>query len=234
MSERQRTTRRAGLLFAVFLATSTFPAQSYSQGGETFVPTGATQALQARTSRPIAAVPHGPMPLGAPALTAAERARVEYWSNRLPLRGPDPRPAAAPLAAPAPSTATIVDGPKPMALGTLQLRQNFNLLPIIPTDFSSSTNEPSTAMAGRNRFQTGNWYAAYSSNAGTTWTHLSPFTAFPAIDGGFCCDQETIFVPSRNMFIWFLQYIKSGSTAGSTGGIRIAVFNSHTANISNA
>jgi hypothetical protein len=121
-----------------------------------------------------------------------------------------------------------------MALGAFQIRQNTNLLPIIPAGFSSSTNEPSTAMSGRNRFQTGNWYAAYSSNGGASFTHLSPFTAFASIDGGFCCDQDTLYDPSRNMFIWLLQYIKSSSTAAGTGGIRIALFRSETANISNA
>ncbi|MGH6923101.1 MAG: hypothetical protein ACRED5_04960 [Propylenella sp.] len=222
MSERWRTSGRAGLLFAAFVAALGLSAQTLAQ--DTSVVSGASQAIQARTTAPISPTA-APMVPGAHALTAAERARVAYWSLRLPLRGPDPRRAAGPLAPPAPSTATVVDGPKPMALGTLQLRQDVSILPAIPAGRSSSNNEPSVAMSGRNRFQTGNWYAAFSNNGGTAWQHLSPFTTFPAIDGGFCCNQDVIHDPSRNVFFWVLQYGKSGSTADSTGGIRLVRFN---------
>ncbi|MGH6923102.1 MAG: hypothetical protein ACRED5_04965, partial [Propylenella sp.] len=154
---------------------------------------------------------------------AAQRARAAYWRARLPLRGPAPRPAAAPLAGPAPSTATTVDGAEAEGPGALQFRYNDRLL--ISTGLVSSTNEPSVAMSGRIRFQTGNWHASFSNDGALRWTHLSAATAFPEIDGGFCCNQDTLYVPSRSMFVWVLQYFKNGATADSTGGIRIAIFN---------
>ncbi|MGH6923513.1 MAG: hypothetical protein ACRED5_07210, partial [Propylenella sp.] len=74
MSERQRTSRRARLLFAVVLVALGLPAQTAAQNrleSATSVVSGASQALQARTAAPIAATAAAPMPLGARALTAA-------------------------------------------------------------------------------------------------------------------------------------------------------------------
>ncbi len=174
---------------------------------------------------------HAPLTLGDTKMSAEDKARIEKWTDRLPLAGPKMSGGSA--TPPPAGSATEPFGPQPLAANTFKLWSNTNLLPTIPGGFSSSTNEPATAMAGRNRFQTGNWYAVYSSNQGNTWTSLSPFTAFPSIDGGFCCDQDTIYDPSRGMFIWFLQYIKSGSGAGDKGSIRIALWNSNVQNISN-
>jgi hypothetical protein len=188
---------------------------------------------KAQIGTAVAPVKAEPMPLGDQQISSAQKARVEYWTNRLPLRGPSVLKTGNTVPPP-PDSETDLGGPQPNAPSTLQIWRNANLLPIIPGGFSSSTNEPSTAMSGRNRFQTGNWYAAYSSNAGNNWTHLSPFTAFPSVDGGFCCDQDVIYDPSRGMFLWLLQYIKSGNTVSDNGSFRIAVFNSQTANLSNS
>ncbi len=59
----------------------------------------------------------------------------------------------------------------------------------------SLIGEPSIANVGDVNLQTGNWYAARSLDSGTTWTYLSPYTTFPARDGGFCCDQRALYVP---------------------------------------
>jgi hypothetical protein len=67
----------------------------------------------------------------------------------------------------------------------------------------SAVNEPSGDNAGRFRFQTGNWYAASSSNGGANWTFLNPFTIFGS---GFCCDQVVVYDPGRNVWFWLLQY----------------------------
>jgi hypothetical protein len=81
--------------------------------------------------------------------------------------------------------------------------------------------EPTAIANGHTSFQTGNWYAALSNDAGMSWTHVNPFTRFPALDAGFCCDQTTVYVPEHDMTLWFLQYEYSATT--QRGSIRIAV-----------
>ena len=51
---------------------------------------------------------------------------------------------------------------------------------------TSTVGEPSAAINRDTAFQTGNWYAALSNNSGRNWTYVSPYTFFPAVDGGFC------------------------------------------------
>jgi hypothetical protein len=71
--------------------------------------------------------------------------------------------------------------------------------------------------------QTGNWYAARSIDSGQTWSYISPYTTFAATDGGFCCDQRTIYIPSADITVWLLQYSYSGTT--QKAGQRIAIAN---------
>ncbi len=96
--------------------------------------------------------------------------------------------------------------------------QNFQL----PTgsNAKSNINEPSVAQSGNTIFVTYNWGAAVSLDGGNDWTFINPYTEFPATNGGFCCDQDVIYDPSRNIFIWELQYIENGS---GNNNIRIAV-----------
>lgn len=71
---------------------------------------------------------------------------------------------------------------------------------------TSTTTEPSGASNGGDVvFVTGNWFAAYSTDGGTTFTALNPTTVFPADAVGFCCDQVVQYVPSIDRFIWLLQ-----------------------------
>ena len=93
-----------------------------------------------------------------------------------------------------------------------------------PTGTSTSlVGEPSVAQVHDTALQTGNWYAARSIDSGETWSYISPYTTFSATDGGFCCDQRAIYIPSADITIWFLQYSYSATT--QQGGQRIAVAN---------
>ena len=93
-----------------------------------------------------------------------------------------------------------------------------------PTGTSTSTTgEPSVGLAQDTVFQTGNWYAARSLDNGENWSHISPYTRFPAIDGGFCCDQRVYYIASHNITVWLLQYSYGSST--QRGSYRIAVSN---------
>ena len=69
----------------------------------------------------------------------------------------------------------------------------------------STIAEPSGASGGGVVFVTSNFFAAYSTNGGATYTQLSPTSIFPADAVGFCCDQIVQYVPSIDRFIWLLQ-----------------------------
>jgi hypothetical protein len=69
----------------------------------------------------------------------------------------------------------------------------------------STIAEPSGASGGGVVFVTSNWFAAYSTDGGLTFTQLNPTTVFPNDAVGFCCDQIVQYVPSIDRFIWFLQ-----------------------------
>ena len=48
--------------------------------------------------------------------------------------------------------------------------------------------------------------AAVSANGGSTFSFLNPRTVFPNAFGGFCCDQVAQYDPSRDLFLWVIQY----------------------------
>ena len=77
----------------------------------------------------------------------------------------------------------------------------------------SHVNEPSVGEnANSSMFATYNWYAAQSVNAGATWQYINP-GQFPAVNGlQFCCDQDTIYAPSRDAFFWNIQYSRNNTT----------------------
>lgn len=88
------------------------------------------------------------------------------------------------------------------------------------TASTSTTAEPSGASDGGGTvFVTGNWFAAYSTDGGASFTPVNPTSVFPSDTVGFCCDQLVQYVPSIDRFIWLLQ----GSTnATQLGGYRLA------------
>lgn len=112
--------------------------------------------------------------------------------------------------------------------------RNSNLIVSSGGNNPSVIDEPSIGVNGRVVFYTGNWFAAFSGDAGQTFQYVNPFDNFPANgvadvpsnSGGFCCDQVVHFEPSRGLMVWFLQYSKSGDTATDSNVIRIAIANS--------
>jgi hypothetical protein len=89
-------------------------------------------------------------------------------------------------------------------------------------ELKSNINEPAVANAGSNVFVTSNWDAAYSTDGGNTFALVNPYSIFPSMDGGFCCDQTAIYDHTRDIVAWSLLYIKSGSTSLDKGGWRTA------------
>jgi hypothetical protein len=103
----------------------------------------------------------------------------------------------------------------------------------------STIAEPSGAANGSGVvFVSANWFAAYSSNGGTTFTQVDPTTIFPNDAIGFCCDQIVQYAPSINRFLWLLQgnngfrlasaspasLISSGATAWTYWNLPSSIF----------
>jgi hypothetical protein len=164
-------------------------------------------------------------PAGSAVVTTATTVQLDYLDN-LPVLTPEMEKARLncgenPIAPPTPVdpnfTEMAVDpGPAtgdqmPEASGDFEIFRNVELGTGAPSSQVSMVNEPSTGNNGNLVFQTGNWYASLSTNAGTNWTYINPYTKFPASFGGFCCDQEAIFDQSRGIMIWLLQYVKNAS-----------------------
>ena len=86
---------------------------------------------------------------------------------------------------------------------------------------TSTVGEPSLAVRGNEILVTGNWYASFSTDGGSTFSFVNPFSAFPTISGqGFCCDQVAIYDPVHDVMIWYLQYINDSN--GNTGRFAVA------------
>jgi uncharacterized repeat protein (TIGR01451 family) len=89
------------------------------------------------------------------------------------------------------------------------------------SNFTSEVDEPSVAVRGNEILYTGNWYAAFSTDGGTTFSYINPETTFPDIPGQpFCCDQVALYDPNHDLMIWFLQYVKDGN--GNTARVAVA------------
>lgn len=96
-----------------------------------------------------------------------------------------------------------------------------------PGSAKATVGEPTVALRGdtdptsTQAFYTANWFGGLSTDSGVTWSHVNPYTKFGAVDGGFCCDQATVYAPSVDAMIWYLQYQYSATT--QRGSVRIAI-----------
>jgi hypothetical protein len=95
-------------------------------------------------------------------------------------------------------------------MASVRLIQNLGLGDSATSQLTSSINEPTAAASGNNVFVTGNWFASRSTTGGTNFGLVDPFTTLPSAAGGFCCDQIVLYDPSRDIWIWILQYIATG------------------------
>jgi hypothetical protein len=88
----------------------------------------------------------------------------------------------------------------------LTLLQNQGLADASTSESTSTICEPTAAANESQLFFTGNWFASSSANGGTSWSHVNPYTRFPASAGGFCCDQVVLYNPAHRIWVWLLQY----------------------------
>ena len=85
-------------------------------------------------------------------------------------------------------------------------------------EFGTSINasgwplDPNVATKGKVVLVTHNTFLEYSTDGGITFLELDPTTIFPnfqngtLIDGGLCCDQAVVYVPSIDRFVWLMQF----------------------------
>lgn len=97
-------------------------------------------------------------------------------------------------------------------MATVRLIRNIGLEDPATSTLTSTINEPTAAASGNNIFVTGNWFASQSIDGGANWALVNPFTSFPSAAGGFCCDQVVLYEPSRDIWIWILQYIEQNGS----------------------
>ena len=171
---------------------------------------------------------HFSMSAAPPVLTAEQQALVAARRDRGPLPHATLLPTGTTAVARSDSIAsrpTPGPGPSgaPNAPGTFTLFVNNSLGSTIQSNTSGLTGEPTIANAGNIVFATGNWWAAISSDGGQTFSYISPYNEFPASFGGFCCDQMVVYDPSRDIFIWTLQYVSSGPAGAGQNIWRMAV-----------
>ncbi|MEZ5967182.1 MAG: hypothetical protein R3F56_25325 [Planctomycetota bacterium] len=88
-----------------------------------------------------------------------------------------------------------------------------------PTVAFRGVDNPSSTVG----FYTGNWFAALSTNSGSSWSYVNPYTKFSAIDGGFCCDQTSLYARSHDVMVWYLQYGYSATTQRGSARVAFAV-----------
>jgi hypothetical protein len=207
----------------VLLGSSARVPRAFAQG----------QVESSPVTAPGATFIYVPMTPEPPALTDAQKAQLEQRQMGRPLPHAFPLPDGTtgvqrPDSVPDPSTATPASPTSSLdaqasaeitALvpGTFTLFRNAYMGATIKGNTSGATGEPNVANAGAIVFTTGNWWAAISGNGGRTFSYISPYTMFPASFGGFCCDQKAVYDPSRDIFIWYLQYSSAIDPADSMG-----------------
>ncbi|MEZ5963943.1 MAG: hypothetical protein R3F56_08880 [Planctomycetota bacterium] len=109
-------------------------------------------------------------------------------------------------------------GGAPGAPGDLRFWNNRT---VRPRNTSTEAPEPCLSQARDTAFMTGNWFGGLSKDSARTFELIDPYSRFPAVDGGFCCDQRCLYVPGTDITIWYLQYLASTTT--NRGSVRVAV-----------
>jgi hypothetical protein len=140
-------------------------------------------------------------------------------NTQLPIGGLPPIPVIdAGLPQPASPPVVVGDLERQPLAGQFTFFRNRDQRP--PGVTSLNPGEPSTAATRDTYFATGNTYGALSRDSGMTWSHINPFTLFPAVDGGVCCDQRVLADPGSGLMLWYIQYRYSATTGA--GGFRLA------------
>jgi len=138
----------------------------------------------------------------------------------------DPTSPEAPAAeAPAPQAPPAADETNVLGItpdGTFKIFQS-TVQAYLAGIISQQAETQAATSATNVVFYTGNVFASFSTDGGASFTFVNPFTQFPTLDGGLCCDQTVIYDPTRDLMIWQLQYDFSSTTG--KGSYRTAFAN---------
>jgi hypothetical protein len=131
----------------------------------------------------------------------------------IPISSGRPRPGA--------TTIKFNENPTQIDASFVFLRQRA-LTDSETKNFTSHVSSPSIAAWGDNLLVTANWFAALSSDQGSSFRYINPFTTFPndAAGRGFCCDQVVLYDPGHDLVMWYLQY--ENDDTGNTGRLAVA------------
>src|SRR6187200_2746735 len=152
-------------------------------------------------------------------LTDQERSKLQQQLNKTDIV-PDIPISSKPVLGPENGTQTIANTTQSNASNVSMPKGEIKRTMISLT--SSTTNKPSlkvienktitpgggslsysmeTSLANKDNllFYTGNWFAARSVDGGSTWGYISPKDHFEF----FCCDQDVIYDPNHEIFIWY-------------------------------
>jgi len=190
------------------------------------------EEFEARSaSIPAARQVTAPLDVRAMALPLAERQRI--FDLRQAQIGEHHRPTPLtplPQAEIARALAAVPQAANPTDIGVtitaaataVTLIANRALDDTATLDVTSTVGEPSVGARGSEVLMTGNWYAAFSSDGGSTFSYVNPDTTFPDIPGQpFCCDQLADYDATNDVMFWFLQYVKDDNVGQNT--VRLAV-----------
>ncbi|MBR1033884.1 hypothetical protein [Bradyrhizobium liaoningense] len=151
---------------------------------------------------------------------------IRLHHRPIPLEAISPRALSRAMdeAPPPPPQTNITGAPdtKAAAAPAVQLVINRELSDVETNNFTSVISEPSVAVRGNEILYTANWFSAFSTDGGQTFTYVDPAASFPEpADETFCCDQLAYYDRGRDLMVWVLQYIQP-ATQG-TNRLRVAV-----------
>ncbi len=189
---------------------------NFSVEGTVSKPTAFTQSHSATANhKTTAGAPFKPSP---PSWTDEDEPNDE--AIPIPPTGP-----SRPVPAPAQSEIGNLGNAGTQVKSGITLGLNSPLDLYVDTSFGNTINtsgwplDPNVASKGDTVLVTHNTYLEYSTDGGHTFTELDPTTIFPnftdkgvLIDGGLCCDQSVVYVPSIDRFVWLMQFWKGSST----------------------
>lgn len=215
-------------ILAMLLAGAQYVASTHGTHAQS---TRLNWSSSGTASGTVAGKPNHPQQLSSFALSPQQRATLQARLNKhLSLPAPKPQHIAQ-VTASSVNRGPAISQPKPLtapggalADGDAVVEKNVS---VAPGGICSGTGcgasdvqESSLAANGKYFMEVGNWFAATSSNSGASWTALNPYS----INANFCCDQQVIYEPARNIFIWEMLDLDN-SNSGSGNALQLEILN---------
>ena len=146
-----------------------------------------------------------------PPLTEEQLANLAWAEENTPGALPVIDGEQAEPAGPEPGTESAeadarIEPGAPLAPGTAQIWKFKRFGSSLPGG-QSNVMEVSVDVKGKQQWATGNWFAARSTDKGTSFTYFSPWTGM----ADFCCDQVIRHDMARDIWLWMRMGIPDGA-----------------------